>query len=177
MADIFKANEDVMKRVTDLIKDHHPDLVLISDEIAVLFREKASKKGGRVVLGSSKKSPRILDILGDVNYQFIIELAGDAWMDLTYVQQTALLDHHLCALRAEEDEETGDVRYYVAPPDIGYYYDELERRGNWRPALDGETTKPVTAEADSALEDFLSSHQEGEGEGNVSEEAVQEESG
>ena len=58
----------------------------------------------------------------------------------------------------------------MAPPDIGYYYDELERRGNWRPALDGETTTPITADP-SPLAEFITSH---EVEETVSEEEVEE---
>lgn len=138
MADIFKANENIVARVKRLIKDYHPDLFLIQDEIAVLFRDKAGKRGGRVVYGKSIKAPKILEVLGASDYKFILEFAADEWQNLTSSQQEALLDHHLCALRAEEDEDTGEVKYFVAPPDIGYYYDELTRHGNWRPELDGE---------------------------------------
>ena len=146
MADIYKASEDLVKRVKAIIKAHHPELFLIQDEIAVLIRDKAGKRGGRVVYGKSMKAPKILEVLGDIDYKFILELAGDEWQNLNSPQQTALLDHHLCALRAEEDENTGEVRYFVAPPDIGYYYDELGRHGNWRPELDGEDAEDLTGE-------------------------------
>lgn len=148
MADIFKANENIVARVKRIIKDNHPELFLIQDEIAVLIREKAGKRGGRVVYGKTMKAPKILEILGDTDYKFIIEIAGDEWQNLSSPQQEALLDHQLCACRAEEDEETGDVRYFVAPPDIGYYYDELDRHGNWRPELDGEDTEDLQPVAD-----------------------------
>jgi hypothetical protein len=138
MADIYKANEDIVLRVKNIIKDNHPELFLIQDEIAILIREKAGKRGGRITYAKTMKAPKILEILGDTDYKFILEIAGDEWQNLSSPQQTALLDHHLCAMRAEEEEETGEVKYFVAPPDIGYYYDELDRHGNWRPELDGE---------------------------------------
>ena len=147
MADIYKASSDIVDRVKGIIKSNHPELLLIQDEIAVLIRDRAGKKGGRIVYAKTLKAPKILEILGDTDYKFILEIAGDEWQNLTSPQQTALLDHHLCAMRAEEDEETGEVKYFVAPPDIGYYYDELSRHGNWRPELDGEEPddlEPVT---------------------------------
>lgn len=159
MADIFKANENIVARVKRIIKDNHPDLFLIQDEIAILIRDKAGKRGGRVVYGKTMKAPKILEILGDTDYKFIIELAGDEWQNLTSSQQEALLDHQLCACRAEEDEETGDVKYFVAPPDIGYYYDELDRHGNWRPELDGEDTEDLQPVSD-VMADLVSGSQE-----------------
>ena len=73
--DIWIASKDVSDVVTTLIANYHPDLALVSDEIAVLFREKASKSGGRVVLGKTKKAPNLLSILGGKEYRFIIEFS------------------------------------------------------------------------------------------------------
>ena len=131
--EIWKASEDIQDKVKKLVANHHPDLVLVVDEIVILFREKATKKGGKVILGTSKKAPAILNILADVDYKFIIELAADEWTMLSDQERDALIDHHLCAFQVEEDPKSGEVKYSIAPPDIGYYYAEYERHGDWRP--------------------------------------------
>ena len=138
--EIWKAKKEVQDMMRDLVAKNHPDLALTVDEIVVLFREKATKKGGKVILGSSKKAPSLLSILSDIDCKFIIEVAADEWQNLRLGHQKALLDHHLCALRVEEDDKTGDYKYFVAPPDIGYYFDEYERHGDWRPKDDASTT-------------------------------------
>ena len=131
--EIWKAATEIQDKVKSLVANHHPDLILVVDEIVVLFREKATKKGGKVILGTSKKAPAILNILADVDYKFIIELAADEWTLLSDDERTALLDHHLCSFQVEEDPKSGEVKYFIAPPDIGYYYGEYERYGDWRP--------------------------------------------
>jgi hypothetical protein len=131
--DIWVAGEDVMDRMRGLIATYHPHLGQVDKEIAILFREKASKAGGKPVLGKTRKAPGILSILGDTEYKFIIELAADEWAGLSFDQQTALLDHHLCACRVEEDEDTQDIKCSLAPPDFIGYRGEVERHGIWRP--------------------------------------------
>lgn len=149
--EIWKATEEIQDKVKHLVANHHPELVLAADEIVVLFREKATKKGGKVILGTSKKAPAILNILADIDCKFIIELAADEWVGLSDDQQTALLDHHLCAFQVEEDPKTGDVKYSIAPPDIGYYFGEYERYGDWRPKEEQEEASTQTTNADSII--------------------------
>ena len=140
--EMWKAGKDVYDVMTKLITDYHPDLVMVVDEIAIIFREKASKAGGHVILGKSKKAPSIVGLLGDTEYKFIIELAADEWSGLTGAQKTALLDHHLCACRTEENPQTGDLKCFMAPPDVTYYFDEVDRHGDWRPREGDDTDTP-----------------------------------
>jgi hypothetical protein len=143
--EMWKAGKDVYDVVTKLVSDYHPDLVMVLDEIAVIFRERASKAGGRVILGKSRKAPAIVGVLGDTEYKFILELASDEWSGLTGAQKTALLDHHLCACRTEENPQTGDFKCFVAPPDVTYYNDEMDRHGDWRPREENEASEaPIT---------------------------------
>lgn len=138
--DVWKAKDDVRGQVTRLIANFHPMLAVYDDQIAVVFREKASKAGGQVVLGRTKKATPLLGVLGDVDYKFIIELAADEWGDLDLKQREALLDHHLCACRVEEDDKSGSTKFFIAPPDFVGYRGEIERHGIWRPdpsATDG----------------------------------------
>lgn len=128
--DVWKADEAVVATVRDLISKHHPHLAVVDDKIAVLFREKAAKAGGRVISGKSKKAASILKVLSPVDWEFIIELAADEWQDLNNYQRVALLDHHLCALQVGEDKK-GNVKCSVRTPDVAFYKSEIERHGFW----------------------------------------------
>lgn len=134
---IYKADSDIVDMVKDLVGKYHPDLALVVDEIAVVMREKAGQRGGKAILGKSSKASPLFGVLGDTDYKFILEIGGDAWLELTTRQQNALLDHLLCSCRAEEDDK-GTLKYSIAPPDVNFYWDELDRWGDWRPRPEGE---------------------------------------
>lgn len=138
--DSWMAEDEVINTVKELIANHHPDLVQVEDQIAVLFREKASKSGDVSILGKSKKAPGVMSVLGSKDWKFIIEIADDEWGSLNNKQRVALLDHHLCACRVELDEQHGGVKKcYLQQPDVSFYRDEVERHGFWR---SGRTFKP-----------------------------------
>ena len=134
----WKANTEIYEMAKKLIASHHPDLALIDlEEIAIIFREKATKSGGVQVLGKSKKAPAILATLGTKEYKFIIELAHDAWLELRHSQREALVDHHLCACRVDEEDD-GSLKCYIAKPDFMGFRDEIDRHGMWRPQPEEE---------------------------------------
>lgn len=132
MADTWEAGKDIWEIVQDLISKHHPTLAMVDKEIAIIFKEKASKTGGQVVLGKSSRAPGVLKLLGKAEYKFIIELAGDEWTTLADNQRVALLDHCLCACNVEEDEKTGEPKCSIAAPEVSFFWKELERNGDWR---------------------------------------------
>ncbi len=132
MAELFKAGEEVAASIQDLIAKYHPHLAMHDDEIVVLFKENATKVGDAVILGKTAKASPVLALLADKPYKFIITLAMDEWNNLKDKQKLALLDHHLCACRAEEDPTTGATKFWVQPPEVGFYQAELERHGFWR---------------------------------------------
>jgi hypothetical protein len=138
--EIWKAGPDVMKMLRDLIKKHHPHLLLVEDEIGVVFREKAKEIAGVTILGATRKAPPLLPVLTDkkFTYKYIVELAADAWQTLDDRQRMACLDHHLCSMRVEEDAESGEMKCSIRPPDFIGYKGEVERWGMWRP-MDDET--------------------------------------
>jgi hypothetical protein len=138
--DVWVAEDEVMESIKELIANYHPDLVAVEKQIAVVFREKASKVGDGVILAKSRKAPSLLGVLGDTDYKFVIEIAADEWKSLNNKQRLALLDHHLCACRTEEDQASGEIKKcWVQPPDVAFYQDEVERHGFWR---SGKTNKP-----------------------------------
>ena len=142
--DTWKAGKDVKKLMSQLIAKHHPDLALIEHEIEIIFREKATEKAGKVILGSTKKAPPSLPVLTDKNYtyKFIIELGADAWSSLSDRQRQALLDHHLCSMLVQEDAEKGTISCSIRPPDFSGYKGEVERWGMWWP-MDDETLSVI----------------------------------
>lgn len=137
--EVWKANEDIHTKMRELVGQHHPDLALVVDEIVVVFREKAGKSGGQVVLGNSKKVAPIANAIGGTDYKFVLELASDQWEhELTSKQREALLDHLLTACRCEEDPKSGDLKCSVAKPDISAFRENIDRYGMWFPKEDEE---------------------------------------
>ena len=138
----WKAKKDIMDAVLALVGQNHPDLALVSSEIVVVFREKASKAGGTVVLGASKKATALANALANADYKFILELAADQWEELDSTKREALLDHLLCGCRVEEDPKSGKVKYFIAKPDVMAYHDNVERYGMWFPRGEDDDAGP-----------------------------------
>lgn len=148
--EIWKASDDIHDKMRELIGKYHPDLALVSDEIVVVFREKAGKSGGQVVLGNSKKVAPIANAIGGTDYKFVLELASDQWeQELTGKQREALLDHLLTACRCEEDPKSGDLKCTVAKPDISAFRENIDRYGMWFPKEEDEE------ESSSPVEDMF----------------------
>lgn len=150
----WKANKDIQGKVMELIGKNHPDLALVAEEIVVIFREKAGKSGGQVILGRSGKVPDKVRALAEEDYKFTLEIGADAYEDLTGRQKEALLDHLLTACRAEEDPKTGELKLSVASPDIAAYRENLERYGMWFPREKSEDEGPIN-EVDDAVTDMF----------------------
>jgi len=131
MAENWLAGDDVMNTMRDLVAKYHPHLAGCVDEIAVIFKEKASEVGDVVIAGNTSKASPLFSILAETPWKFVITLAGDAWAELNDKQKLALLDHHLCACGGKEDK-AGNMSYYVARPDVAFFREEVERHGVWR---------------------------------------------
>ena len=96
-ADFWKANDEIHDTMRQLVAHNHPDLVLVVDEIAIVFKDKSGVSGGQVVLGNSKKVAPLANALGNTSYKFVLEIGSDTWENgLTSKQREALLDHLLC---------------------------------------------------------------------------------
>jgi len=131
MAEIWKAEDSIMQSMKDLVGKYHPDLALIVDEIAVIFKEKSSKVGDVDIVGKTAKAAPLLGVLGDTKWKFVITLAADAWTAMSNADRSAILDHHLCACGVTEDKD-GNAKCYVKIPDVAFFQGELERHGFWR---------------------------------------------
>ena len=136
--DVWIAPPEVMELIQYHIAHNHPALALVDKEIVAVFKEKAGKRGGQVVLGVARRAPPILSILGKSDYKFILEIAADEWGKLTTDQRSALVDHLLCQCRVVEDQETHEMKFSMAEPEVRYFFDELARHGHWRPVPEPE---------------------------------------
>jgi len=138
MADFWKAGEDVHEIIKRLVANNHPDLILVVDEIVVVFRDKAGKSGGKVTLGTSRKVAPIANAIGNTSYKFMLEIGADVWeTELDNAKREALLDHLLCSCRCEEDPKTAEPKCSIAKPDIAAFRDNIERYGMWFPKDEG----------------------------------------
>lgn len=155
--DKWKATQETHQVVLDLIANHHPHLADICDDIVVIFREKAPIKGGRPVRGKTSKAPSILSLLGERAYRFVLEIGFDHFNVMDENQRKALLDHLLCFIGGEEDEQTAEMKYFMQEPDIYYFSDEVERNGHWRQELaDLLTQEEEDGDAQNPSEPFIS---------------------
>jgi hypothetical protein len=134
-----KAEPAIQRQAWDLIGKQHPGIggALNKGELVVVFREKAAKSGGQVILGTSRKASPLMNVIAGENIVFIIELPKDEWVDLTLKQREALLDHHLCSCQAEEGKN-GNWKFSVIKPPIQAHPDNIKRYGMWWPRDDDE---------------------------------------
>jgi hypothetical protein len=128
----FLAGPDIQTTKDNLIANFHPHLATISDEIVVIFKDKASVVGEKQVLGAVKKASKIIETLTGKTFVFVLELAADTWKDLTDDERIALLDHLLHYCGGEEKEEDGSMRWFIDRPDVMYFRGEVERHGFWK---------------------------------------------
>ena len=157
--DKWKADDITHQTVTDLIANHHPHLAEVHDGIVVIFKEKASKKAGKPIMGKVAKAPAILDVLGNQT-KFILEIGFDVYSQLSEDAKRALLDHLLCFIEGEEDEKSGEMKYGIAEPDIYYFSSEVDRHGYWRPTAitaqhNGQADQGDQGEQPSLIDDLL----------------------
>lgn len=132
MSEKWKASSLTNELLHDLVGNCHPHLVDVMDDIAIIFKDKASRKGETPIMGTTAKAPAILSVLGEREYKFVITLANDCWALLNDEHRRALLDHLLCFIGGVEDEKTGEMKYFIQTPDVFYFSQEIERNGNWR---------------------------------------------
>ena len=145
--EIYKASDEIHKTLKTLVANNHPDLVLVVDEIVVVFRSKAGKRGGRVVLGNPKKVAALANAIGNTDFKFVLEVAADQWeQELSSRQREALLDHLLTACRCEEDPKSGELKCSIAQPDIMAFRENVERYGMWFPREGGDDDQPSPVE-------------------------------
>lgn len=133
MPKVYSEAESVKAIAGGLIANYHPELS--TARLRYIFVDTASKKGGHVVLGKSKKISGPLEYMTELD--FLIEVAADQWQELSAEQRAALVDHLLERCTGEEDEKTGQMKWAMREPDVQEFSTILRRHGAWNEALSG----------------------------------------
>jgi len=124
--DYFKADESVLELVKEIVAENHQRLD--GANIAVIMRERAQNKGGKVVFAdASLVSEKLKPLLAE-KVQFVLTIADNEWPELTKAQRRALIDHELCHCTFNDQGKPK-----LRPHDMECFAEVIERHGLWRP--------------------------------------------
>lgn len=76
---------------------------------------------------------------GDLNrdeVDFIVTISLDAWNQADNRKRAAMVDHLLCRMTGQENEETGEMKWKTRDPDVQEFAECAERHGSWNNALE-----------------------------------------
>ncbi len=124
----FDAGEEIAH---DLIRKHHPHL--LTAKIKYMCRDRASKKSGVPVAGVVTKNSPKLTFLTD--FDFVMDVALEVWNILEPKQRIALIDHLLTRCTGEEEEESGEMKWGIIPPQVQEFSEVAQRHGRWNDGL------------------------------------------
>jgi len=155
MAKIYGFADGVKEIADRLIRQYHPEL--LTARIAYVFVSEGSKKNGKPVYGKVRKFSGALEFL--LEKDFMIEVAGDVWNNLTVSQRVAVVDHLLERCYGEEGED-GSMKWSVRDPEINEFSTILHRHGAWNEDLDNFLSVARQIDIDGMAEQAASSAEE-----------------
>lgn len=139
MPDYTRATQvaDIANGLIEKVDDHKP---LNGVHIEFVWREKAPKSKGRLVLARARKVSGLNAFLANVSAGvpdrlanddfFVVEVAVDTWERLTEDQRVALVDHELCHLHVDKDGD-GSAVLSLRGHDLEEFAAIVERHGLW----------------------------------------------
>ncbi len=136
----LEAEKEVYELMQEVLRAYHPDLLAVMDEIAIVVREKAPKSENSKVFGKASKASDMFGVLTPRPLAFVLEIAGDQWPGLSNRDRKALFDSLLLACAAEDDPETGGTVCSIRKPEVSYFFEELDRWGDWKRPENSEQT-------------------------------------
>lgn len=149
MATHWREAPDVKRIADELIPKHHEHLILRADEIRYVFRDDEPVSKGRFVLGKARKvgglscylanaEPEAPNDFGDheIADMFVIEISEPLWDRLTAAGRIALVDHELCHLAMDVEEDTGRIVRRIRGHSVEEFTEIVHRHGLWRPELE-----------------------------------------
>jgi Putative phage metallopeptidase len=152
---------DIAREVIAAVPDH---AALADVRIEYVFRDKAPRSKGRIVLGRARKITGLNAYLADKRIRalstpspfFVVEISEDTWQGLSPAQRRALVDHELCHCRVEVDDD-GEVVLSTRGHDFEEFASIIRRHGLWSTAA--ETVAAAVCEqlalAVDAVTDFV----------------------
>lgn len=130
----YEFAQEVKAIAAVLIRDVEQHKPLADARIEYVWRDKASKSNGRVVLGKARKVSGLNAFLiqeGEAEDLFVVEIAADTWGRLELPQRRALVDHELCHLRVDHDDDGMPV-LSMRGHDLEEFACIVERYGLWK---------------------------------------------
>lgn len=152
MAKTYSTAESAEVIAQHLIPMYHPELA--TARIKYISVDKGSTKNGRILPGKIRRISGALEYL--LECDFLIEIAMDAWNELSESQRQAAMDHLLERCTGEEDENTGDMKWTTREPDVSEFTAILRRHGAWNDDLTGFATVAKTVDIDGLVADVVS---------------------
>lgn len=116
-----EASPSVIHTAEELIEKYHP--WLREARIGFVYRDKAQKSKGRMILAQAQTVPAKLQVY--LEYDFLIWVSKENWEKYADVQRLALIDHELC--HCVRDDGVWTIR----PHDIQEFWQVIERHGLW----------------------------------------------
>lgn len=121
-----KCGEVIENMAKELIAHHHSHLA--TARIAYLYCNKEKKSQGRVTFATAGKlSPKAKALC---EYDFVITIYHPTWVKLSDEEQKIVLDHELCHLMVDDDDESGETKYSIIPHDFEEFGEILQRYGD-----------------------------------------------
>jgi hypothetical protein len=144
----FWIADDVKPIAEKLITDHRPELEGVN--IVYMFKEKAGKKGDKLVIATAKKvSPKdnvAHSFKGKPNIDFIIEIGNDAWKELDSKQKEAVVFHELCHCAMQSKNE-GDPEPTILQHEVEEFSSVIELFGCYTHDIQKFVDKALEAKA------------------------------
>lgn len=130
----YRHAPEVEAIAADLIRDEEQHKPLADVRVDCVYRDIHQKSKGRTVLAKARKVSGLNAYLanGEAAQRdfFVVEVAEDTWDKLTPEQQVALVDHELCHLAVEFDDE-GTPQLSLRGHDLEEFGAVVQRRGLW----------------------------------------------
>lgn len=151
---------EIARELIRVVEDHEP---LAQVHIEFVWRDRASSSRDRTVLAKARKITGLNAFLvnhasGVVNGSeanepfFVVEVAFDTWGRLTPEQRVALVDHELCHLSVDRDDDGGLV-LSLRGHDLEEFGCIVRRHGLWKSDVTrfaGEVVEQLALSIDEA---------------------------
>lgn len=128
VADYYQADEP--ENIANRLLGNHPTVA--NADFLFVFKEKATKRGDKRVVGSAFTIPNKYRPGMKRPYDFIIVIGHDKWQELSNKVKMAWIDHLLACCIGEEVQSTGEMRYKTRKPTVAGFPEVINRHGvNW----------------------------------------------
>lgn len=130
MRNYEKVSENVLDIIKTTIRDNPDDLDLNITKAKIISLFVLSKKCD--FCGKMEKTTGVWKYLSDFNY--VLLLHKNAWLDLTENQKNALIFHELLHIKSRVDKDE-NIFWQIRKHDVEEFIVVVEKYGFWSPQL------------------------------------------